>query len=119
MASVCAGSMALFNAGVPMARPVAGISCGLVTEFDDAGVMVRYTTLLDIIGSEDHFGDMDFKLCGTTEGVTGYQLDLKLPGIPLSLLEEAIRKTRDARMKVIEVMNTAIATPALTRRKSP
>ena len=112
MASVCAGSMALFNAGVPMARPVAGISCGLVTEFDDAGVMVRYTTLLDIIGSEDHFGDMDFKLCGTTEGVTGYQLDLKLPGIPLSLLEEAIRKTRDARMKVIEVMNTAIATPA-------
>ena len=112
MASVCAGSMALFNAGVPMARPVAGISCGLVTEFDENGAMKRYTTLLDIIGSEDHFGDMDFKLCGTTEGITGYQLDLKLPGIPLSLLEEAIRKTRDGRFQVLDVMNTAIAAPA-------
>ncbi len=112
MASVCAGSMALFNAGVPLERPVAGISVGLVTEFDESGALSRYTPLLDIIGSEDHFGDMDFKLCGTTEGVTGYQLDLKLPGIPLSLLEEAIHIARTGRFTVLETMNAAIATPA-------
>lgn len=112
MASVCAGSMALFNAGVPMERAVAGISCGLVTEYDDNGNLVRHALLTDIIGSEDHFGDMDFKLCGTTIGVTGYQLDLKLPGIPLSLLEAAIFRARDARYKVLEVMNSIIAAPA-------
>ena len=77
-----AGVMALLDAGVPLKRPVAGISVGLVTEFDGNGKMRRYTTMLDIIGSEDHFGDMDFKLCGTGEGVTGFQLDLKLPGHP-------------------------------------
>ncbi|MGI8603440.1 MAG: polyribonucleotide nucleotidyltransferase [Verrucomicrobiales bacterium] len=114
MASVCAGSMALFNAGVPMKRPVAGISCGLVTEYDEAGQLKRYKTLLDIIGSEDHFGDMDFKLCGTTEGVTGYQLDLKLASIPLSILEEAVRKMRPGRLHVLEAMNAAIGTPAAT-----
>jgi len=106
--------MALFNAGVPMKRPVAGISCGLVTEYDEAGQLKRYKTLLDIIGSEDHFGDMDFKLCGTTEGVTGYQLDLKLASIPLSILEEAVRKMRPGRLHVLEAMNAAIGTPAAT-----
>ncbi|MBU6300785.1 MAG: polyribonucleotide nucleotidyltransferase [Verrucomicrobia bacterium] len=112
MASVCSGSMALMDAGVPIKRPVAGISCGLMTEYDGSGNLAQYTTLLDIIGNEDFFGDMDFKLCGTTEGVTGYQLDLKLPGIPLSILFEAIDKTRAARMKVIDVMNEAISTAA-------
>ncbi|MCB1233017.1 MAG: polyribonucleotide nucleotidyltransferase, partial [Verrucomicrobiae bacterium] len=73
MASVCSGSMALMAAGVPLKRPVAGISCGLVTEFDDDGNLTQYKTLADIIGSEDFYGDMDFKLCGTSEGVTGYQ----------------------------------------------
>jgi polyribonucleotide nucleotidyltransferase len=111
MASVAAGSMALFAAGVPMKRAVAGISCGLVTEYDAQGGMKRYKMLLDIIGSEDHFGDMDFKLCGTDVGVTGYQLDLKLPGIPLSILEEAIHKTKAGRMVVLETMNKAIAQP--------
>jgi polyribonucleotide nucleotidyltransferase len=112
MASVCAGSMALFSAGVPMARPVAGISCGLVTEFDDAGSMKRYKTMIDIIGSEDHFGDMDFKLCGTSNGVTGCQLDLKLPGISLSILEEGIRKTRVGLGQILDKMTAAIAAPA-------
>ena len=65
----------------------------------------EHKTILDIIGSEDFFGDMDFKLCGTEQGVTGYQLDLKLPGIPLSILEEAIHQAKDARGKVLDVMN--------------
>ena len=119
MASVCAGTMALLDAGVPLARPVAGISCGLVTEFDPDGSLKRYSTLLDIIGSEDFFGDMDFKLCGTTEGVTGYQLDLKLPGIPLSILFEGIDKARDGRMTVLEVMSEAISTPAELSKYAP
>lgn len=82
MATVCAGTMSLLAAGVPLIRPVAGISVGLVTR-SSGDQMERYVTLLDIIGSEDFYGDMDFKLCGTDAGVTGYQLDLKLPSIPL------------------------------------
>ena len=109
MASVCSGVMALMDAGVPLIRPVAGISVGLVSEFDDNNKMSRYLTMLDIIGSEDHFGDMDFKLCGTSEGVTGYQLDLKLPGIPLSILEEAIVKAKTGRTDILSVMNSVIS----------
>ncbi len=107
MASVCSGSMALMAAGVPLRKPVAGISCGLVTQREN-GKIAKYVSLVDIIGQEDFFGDMDFKLCGTSDGVTGYQLDLKLPGIPLSILFEAIDKTCDGRKKVLEVMNRAI-----------
>jgi polyribonucleotide nucleotidyltransferase len=110
MATVCAGVMALMDAGVPIRKPVAGISVGLVTEFQ-LDRLERYTTLTDIIGSEDHFGDMDFKLCGTREGVTGFQLDLKLPGISHAIMSEAIREARDARMKVLDVMNEAIQSP--------
>lgn len=109
MASVCSGSMALLNAGVPLIRPVAGISCGLVTDYDDQGNLKQHVSLLDIIGNEDFFGDMDFKLCGTREGVTGYQLDLKLPGVSLDILFEAIDKTRNARMIVLDVMDGAIS----------
>lgn len=108
MASVCSGVMALLDAGVPLKRPVGGISVGLVTEFDGDN-MKRYLTMLDIIGSEDHFGDMDFKLCGTSEGVTGYQLDLKLPGIPLSILEEAIVKAKNGRTEILSAMAKVIA----------
>ena len=110
MASVCAGVMALMDAGVPIRKPVAGISVGLVTEYE-ADQLKRYTTLTDIIGSEDHFGDMDFKLCGTREGITGFQLDLKLPGIPQKIMAEAIRQARDARMRVLDVMAEAITAP--------
>jgi polyribonucleotide nucleotidyltransferase len=110
MATVCAGVMALMDAGVPIRKPVAGISVGLVTEFQDDH-LARYTTLTDIIGSEDHFGDMDFKLCGTREGVTGFQLDLKLPGLSHAIMAEAIRQARDARMKVLDVMSEAIQIP--------
>ena len=111
MASVCSGVLALLDAGVPLKKSVAGISCGLVTEFSEGGHLERYTMLTDIIGSEDHFGDMDFKLCGTDTGVTGFQLDLKLPGISLKLMEEAVYRTRDARMKVLAVMDAVIAAP--------
>ena len=110
MASVCAGVLALMDAGVPLIRPVGGISVGLVTEFDGDHLQ-RYTTLTDIIGSEDHFGDMDFKLCGTTEGVTGFQLDLKLPGITHEIMFEAVAEAKEARAKVLEAMNSILATP--------
>ena len=110
MASVCAGVLALMDAGVPISKPVAGISCGLVTEFS-GDVISRYTLLTDIIGSEDYFGDMDFKLCGTESGITGFQLDLKLAGIPLKLMEEAIYRARDARFEVLKVMNLALDAP--------
>jgi polyribonucleotide nucleotidyltransferase len=110
MASVCAGVLALMDAGVPISKPVAGISCGLVTELS-GDVISRYALLTDIIGSEDYFGDMDFKLCGTQGGITGFQLDLKLAGIPLKLLEEAVYRARDARLKILEVMNATLAAP--------
>ena len=110
MATVCAGVMALMDAGVPIRKPVGGISVGLVTEYE-AEQLKRYTTLTDIIGSEDHFGDMDFKLCGTRDGITGFQLDLKLPGISHAIMVEAIHQARDARMKVLDVMHAAIEDP--------
>lgn len=119
MATVCAGTMALLDAGVPLIRPVGGISVGLVTELDDNDNITSHKTLLDIIGSEDFYGDMDFKLCGTSEGVTGYQLDLKLPGIPLSILEEAITKAVGGRNLVLEKMADTIAAPAALSEHAP
>jgi len=110
MASVCSGTMALLDAGVPLRRPVAGISSGLVTEFE-GDELKRYVTMVDIIGNEDFNGDMDFKLCGTSEGVTGFQLDLKLPGLPLPILFEGVDKATKGRFEVLEVMNAAIAAP--------
>jgi len=110
MASVCAGILSLMDAGVPIKRPVAGISVGLVTEYNGEQLS-RYTTLTDILGSEDHFGDMDFKLCGTDVGVTGFQLDLKLAGVSHKILTEAIFEAKAARTKILEVMATAISAP--------
>lgn len=111
MASVCAGTLALMDAGVPIKTPVAGISVGLVTEYSSDGRLERYTTLTDIIGSEDHFGDMDFKLCGTENGVTGFQLDLKLPGISLEIMAQAIREAKEARGVVMAKMMEALSAP--------
>lgn len=111
MATVCSGTLALMDAGVPIAEPVAGISVGLVTEHSDDGSLNRYKMLTDILGAEDHFGDMDFKLCGTRNGVTGCQLDLKLRGISIEMLKEAIFTARDARTKILEVMNAALDQP--------
>src|SRR5881398_2566457 len=104
MASVCGGMLALMDAGVPVKSPVAGISVGLVTEFGDGGEVKRYELLTDIIGSEDHFGDMDYKLCGTGKGITGFQLDLKLPGVSHKIMGEATFRAKEARTKILEIM---------------
>src|SRR5207245_11481224 len=111
MASVCGGMLALMDAGVPVKRPVAGISVGLVTENGEDRQLKRYELLTDIIGSEDHFGDMDFKLCGTDNGITGYQLDLKLPGISHEILAEAIQRAKEARTKILQIMRSVIDKP--------
>src|SRR5881398_2371046 len=111
MASVCGGMLALMDAGVPMKGMVAGISIGLVTEAGDDGQLKRYELLTDIIGSEDHYGDMDFKLCGTDAGVTGFQLDLKLPGVGHNIMTEAIQRAKEARTKILEIMRGTLDKP--------
>jgi polyribonucleotide nucleotidyltransferase len=111
MASVCGGMLALMDAGVPVKEMVAGISIGLVTEAADDGQLKRYELLTDIIGSEDHYGDMDFKLCGTHIGITGFQLDLKLPGIRHDIMAEAIQRAKDARTKILEIMRGTMEKP--------
>ncbi|MFH1371761.1 MAG: polyribonucleotide nucleotidyltransferase [Planctomycetota bacterium] len=106
MASVCCGSLALMDAGVPIKKAVAGISIGMVT--DEKG---RHVLLTDIIGDEDHHGDMDFKVAGTTEGITAVQLDIKAEGLPFDIMVEAMEKARLARLKILETMSTAIDKP--------
>jgi polyribonucleotide nucleotidyltransferase len=109
MGSVCASTMALLNAGVPLRAPVAGIAMGLITGEVDGEQ--RFVTLTDILGAEDAFGDMDFKVAGTREFVTALQLDTKLDGIPASVLGAALQQARDARMTILDVMAEAIDTP--------
>src|SRR5436189_2957037 len=111
MASVCGGSLALMDAGVPMVRPVAGISIGICTESNDRNEIARYQLLTDIIGWEDAFCDMDCKIAGTEKGITGFQLDLKLPGLPHGIMTEALEKARVARLHVISEMAKTIAAP--------
>ena len=112
MASVCGGCLALMDAGVPISKPVAGISVGMVTEFDDnTGALKRHLLITDILGSEDHFGDMDFKLCGTHDGITGFQLDLKLPGVPVETLQRAVLQAAAARKRILEFMQSVIQQP--------
>lgn len=106
MASVCGATLSLMDAGVPITAPVAGISCGLVT--GDNGEQLLLT---DILGAEDHFGDMDFKVCGTRDGITGFQLDLKLPGISIDLLCEGMERNRVARLKILDVIEDCISAP--------
>ena len=105
MASVCGSTLSLMDAGVPIKAPVAGIAMGLV--FAEG----RYTTLTDILGAEDAFGDMDFKVAGTADFVTALQLDTKIDGIPADVLAGALNQARDARLRVLEVMQGAIAEP--------
>ena len=105
MGSVCASTMALLNAGVPLKAPVAGIAMGLIHEDGE------YATLTDILGAEDAFGDMDFKVAGTRDYVTALQLDTKLDGIPASVLAAALKQAREARLHILEVMAEAIDRP--------
>src|SRR6476661_211730 len=114
MGSVCASTMSLLNAGVPLKAPVAGIAMGLVSDTvvgDDGSSSVQYVALTDILGAEDAFGDMDFKVAGTKSFVTALQLDTKLDGIPSEVLRGALVQARDARFTILEVMNEAIDAP--------
>ncbi|MDR8018002.1 polyribonucleotide nucleotidyltransferase [Nesterenkonia aerolata] len=109
MGSVCASTLSLLNAGVPLKAPVAGIAMGLVSDQVDGET--RYAALTDILGAEDAFGDMDFKVAGTGEFITAIQLDTKLDGIPASVLGAALKQAREARVHILEVITAAIDTP--------
>src|SRR5947208_3769005 len=105
MASSCAGCLALMDAGVPISKMVAGISVGLVQEGE------KYELLTDIIGEEDHFGDMDFKVCGTRDGITAIQLDIKTEGITHKIIRDTLHRAKGARLKILEAMATALPEP--------
>jgi polyribonucleotide nucleotidyltransferase len=109
MGSVCASTLSMLNAGVPLKAPVAGIAMGLVS--DTVGGETKYAALTDILGAEDAFGDMDFKVAGTSEFVTAIQLDTKLDGIPASVLTAALSQAREARLHILGVLNEAIDVP--------
>ena len=109
MGSVCASTLGLLNAGVPLRAPVAGIAMGLVSDTVDGET--RYVALTDILGAEDAFGDMDFKVAGTRDFITALQLDTKLDGIPASVLASALTQAKDARNVILDVMNEAIDAP--------
>ncbi len=105
MASVCGGILSLMDAGVPLKRPVAGVAMGLVMEGN------RYAILSDIAGAEDHYGDMDFKVTGTSEGITALQMDIKIAGINAMILQEALEQARKGRIHILDIMEKAIAEP--------
>ncbi|MFO1537355.1 MAG: polyribonucleotide nucleotidyltransferase, partial [Actinomycetota bacterium] len=105
MASVCGSTLSLMDAGVPIKAPVAGIAMGLVYHEG------RYVTLTDILGAEDAFGDMDFKVAGTRDSVTALQLDTKIDGLPAEVLKQALHQAKDARMQILDVMDAALAAP--------
>jgi len=108
MASVCGGTLALMDAGVPIASPVAGIAMGLVLEGSD------YAVLTDIAGAEDHYGDMDFKVAGTKDGITALQMDIKVPNVTHKIMTEALEQARKARLHILDKMNAVISTPRTT-----
>jgi polyribonucleotide nucleotidyltransferase len=105
MASVCGGTMALMDAGVPLAKPVAGIAMGLVVEGD------AYAVLTDIAGAEDHYGDMDFKVAGTKDGITALQMDIKVQNVTTKIMAEALEQARRGRLEILDKMNAAISAP--------
>ncbi|MEO0114086.1 MAG: polyribonucleotide nucleotidyltransferase [candidate division WOR-3 bacterium] len=105
MATVCGASLSLMDAGVPIKAPAAGIAMGLVKEQE------KYVILTDIIGAEDHYGDMDFKVAGTKQGITGLQLDLKIPGVPLAILAEALKRGYNAYQQILGIMAKTIDKP--------
>ncbi|HEY1214097.1 MAG TPA: polyribonucleotide nucleotidyltransferase, partial [Bryobacteraceae bacterium] len=105
MASVCGGTLSLMDAGVPIKAPVAGIAMGLVLEGDS------YAILTDIAGAEDHYGDMDFKVAGTKEGITALQMDIKVPNVTTAIMKQALEQARKARLEILEKMLATIATP--------
>jgi polyribonucleotide nucleotidyltransferase len=111
MATVCGGSLALMDAGVPMKAPCAGVAMGLITEGDQVAV------LTDILGTEDHLGDMDFKIAGTRDGVTAVQMDIKVQGLSLDIIAQALEKARTARLHILDVMAQTLADPRTSLSK--
>ncbi|MBA0587101.1 polyribonucleotide nucleotidyltransferase 2, mitochondrial [Gossypium raimondii] len=112
MATVCGGSMALMDAGIPLREHVAGVSVGLVTDVDpETGEITDYRILTDILGLEDHLGDMDFKIAGTRNGVTAIQLDIKPAGIPLDIICESLEPARKGRLQILDHMEQEISVP--------
>ncbi|MGI6496703.1 MAG: polyribonucleotide nucleotidyltransferase [Kiritimatiellia bacterium] len=107
MASICVGTLALMDAGVPIKKPVAGISCGLFTAKDGSKAVL----VTDILGAEDHCGDMDFKIGGTRDGITGFQVDLKIRGLTWDLVEQALERDRVARIQILDYMETVLPAP--------
>lgn len=105
-ASICAGTMALMAAGVPIKAPVAGIAMGLISQDDECS---KYTILTDIQGLEDHYGDMDFKVAGTRNGITALQMDIKIKGITPEILKEALAQAKLGRMQILDHMMTTIS----------
>jgi polyribonucleotide nucleotidyltransferase len=105
MASVCAGTLALMDAGVPLRAPCAGIAMGLVVEGS------KYAILTDIAGAEDHYGDMDFKVAGTRQGITGLQMDIKVSGVTIAMMREALAQARKARLEILDTMEKTISAP--------
>ncbi len=105
MASVCGGSLALFDAGVPVRSAVAGVAMGLIKEGN------KYAILTDILGTEDHLGDMDFKVAGTERGITSIQMDIKVEGLDVSIMEEALAQAREGRLHILQAMSEALAEP--------
>ena len=103
MATVCAGSLAMMDAGVPISKAVSGIAMGLVKEGND------YAILTDILGNEDHLGDMDFKVAGTSDGITGFQMDIKIQGISFEIMEKALHQAKEGRMHILGKMNETIS----------
>ena len=109
MASVCGGTLCMLAAGVPMKKPVAGIAMGLITEGDK---YEKYAILSDILGEEDHLGDMDFKVAGTVDGITGFQMDIKIAGVTTEIMEKALAQAKRGRLHILGIMNQTISKPA-------
>ena len=105
MATVCGGTLSLLHAGVPLKKPVAGIAMGLVQEGDQTVI------LSDILGEEDHLGDMDFKVAGSENGITGFQMDIKISGVSPSIMKRALDQAKRGRFHILGIMNKTIATP--------
>jgi len=110
MASVCGGTLSMLHAGVPMKKPVAGIAMGLITE-GKAGPGDRFAVLSDILGEEDHLGDMDFKVAGTKDGITGFQMDIKIAGVSPEIMRKALDQAKRGRMHILSIMNQCIDKP--------
>ena len=118
MGSVCGSTMALLDAGVPLKAPVSGIAMGLITDLEK-GVTGGYAILSDIQGLEDHIGDMDFKVAGTTRGITALQMDIKISGLTPQVLEEALAQANEGRLAILERMMETISEPAMMKAHTP